>query len=140
MATVLKVSDPNKHYPCTVIHMHCTYIRQRNILKPLIFKILLFRGTVQNCITCQTLYMFCTGHWGIPSPDGIPYGFADFFFFFFPPHFRWLFVVKKTTDWAEILHNHTYGYASGQGKKYFRCAHFPLSYVSKITQKNFRNS
>ncbi len=84
-------------------------------------------------------------NWGIPSPDGIPYRFADFFFFFLfffflPPHFWWPFVVKKTTDWAEILHNHTYGHASGGGKKYFRRAHFPLSYVSKITQKNFRKS
>ncbi len=43
--------------------------------------------------------------------------------------------MKETTDWAEILHNHTYGHASGRGKKYFRCTHFPLSYVSKITQK-----
>ncbi len=85
----------------------------------------------------------CFTSWGIPSPDGIPYGLADFFFFvlcfvlfFLPPHFRWPFVVKKTTDWAEILHNHTYGHASGRGKKYFRCAHFQLSYLSKITQKS----
>ncbi len=79
--------------------------------------------------------------WGIPSHDGIPFGLAFFFFFFFvlfflPPHFRWPFGVKKTTDWAEILHNHTYGHASGRGKKYFRCTHLPLSYVSKITQKS----
>ncbi len=86
---------------------------------------------------------------GASRPDGIPYGFADFFFFFFfilffffffRRHVLCPFVVKKTTDWAEILQNHTYGHASGRGKKYFRCAHFPLSYVSKITQKNFRNS
>ncbi len=42
---------------------------------------------------------------GASRPDGIPYGFAEFFFFFFfcfvffflPPHFqhvRWPFVVK----------------------------------------------
>ncbi len=53
-----------------------------------------------------------SANWGIPSADGIPYGLADFFFLFFvffvlPPHFRWPFVVKETTDWAEILHNHT---------------------------------
>ncbi len=91
---------------------------------------------------------------GASRPDGIPYMglptfffcFVLFFFFrrFFRRFFRWHvlcpFIVKKTTDWAEILYNHTYGHASGRGKKYFRCAHFPLSYVSKITQKNFRNS
>ena len=82
---------------------------------------------------------------GASRLDGIPYGFADFFFFFFfrrffRRHVLCPFIVKKTTDWAEILHNHTYGHASGRGKKYFRCAHFSLSYVSKITEKNFRNS
>ncbi len=76
------------------------------------------------------------------SPMGLPTFFFLFFFFFFfrriflPPHFRWPFVVKKTTDWAEILHNHTYGHASGRGKKYFRCALFSFSYLSKITQKS----
>ena len=44
-------------------------------------------------------------------------GLPTFFFFFLPPHFRWAFIVKETTDWAEILHNHTYGHASGRGKK-----------------------
>ncbi len=65
---------------------------------------------------------------GASRPDGIPYGFANFFFsfFFFCRHVLCPFVVKKTTDWAEILHNHTSGDASGQGKKYLRCAHFPL--------------
>ncbi len=99
-------------------------------------------GTILQCIPTTILI-------GASCPDGIPYGFADFFFcfcfcfflfFFFRRHLLCPFVVKKTTDWAEILHNHTYGHASGWGKKYFRCAHFPLSYVSKITQKNFRNS
>ncbi len=57
---------------------------------------------------------------------------------FFPPHFQCpFFMVKKTTDLAEILQNHTYGNASGQGKKWFWCGHFSLSYVSKITQKSF---
>ncbi len=37
---------------------------------------------------------------GASRPDGIPYGFADLFFF-------------------EILQNHTYGHASGRGKKWF---------------------
>ncbi len=37
-------------------------------------------------------------------------------FLFLPPHFRWPFVVKKTTDCAEILQNHAYGHASGRGK------------------------
>ncbi len=66
-----------------------------------------------------------TSHWyslwlGHPVPDGIPYGLADFFssaFFFLPAHFRWPFVVKKTTDWAESLQNHTYEHASGRGTK-----------------------
>ncbi len=73
---------------------------------------------------------------------GLPTFFFLFFFFrrFFRRHVLCPFIVKKTTDLAEILHNHAYGHASGRGKKYFRCAHFPLSYVSKITQKNFRNS
>ncbi len=67
--------------------------------------------------------------WGIPSPTRCPMGLPTFFlgggsFFFLPPHCRWPFVVKKTTDWAEILHNHTYGHSSGRGKKYLRCAHF----------------
>ncbi len=50
-------------------------------------------------------------------------GLPTFFFLFsflLPPHFwhvRWPFVVKKTTDSAEILQNHTYGHASGQGKQ-----------------------
>ena len=67
------------------------------------------------------------GHWhkalliiGASRPDGIPYGFADFFFVL-PPHFqhvRWPCVMKKTTDWAEILQNHTYGHVSGRGKKW----------------------
>ena len=62
--------------------------------------------------------------------------FFAFFFLFLPPHIRWPFAVKKTMDWAEILHNHSYGHALGRGKKNFRCAHFRLSYVSKITQKS----
>ncbi len=70
--------------------------------------------------------MLVLNNWGIPSSDGIPYGLADFFFLFFlllvflPPHFlqfRWPFVVKKKSNWAEILQNHTYGHASGRGKK-----------------------
>ncbi len=36
--------------------------------------------------------------------------------------------MKKTADWVEILHNHTYGHASGGDKN------FPLGYLSKITQ------
>ncbi len=66
---------------------------------------------------------------GASRPDGIPYGFADFFLFFFVFVFGFFcvfvffrrhvlcpFVVQKTTDWAEILQNHTYGHASGRGK------------------------
>ena len=44
---------------------------------------------------------------GASRPDGIPYGLTDSFFFVLPPHVRWPFVAKKTTDWAEILQNHT---------------------------------
>ncbi len=65
---------------------------------------------------------------GASRPDGIPYGFANFFFLFvclfcfvfLTPHFQhvlWQFVVKKTTDWAEILQNHTYGHASCRNKQ-----------------------
>ncbi len=57
---------------------------------------------------------------------GLQTFFLCSFFFFLPPHWRWPFVVKKTTDWAEILHNHTYGHASGRRKKYFRCAHIVM--------------
>ncbi len=90
------------------------------------------------------LTILCQVSLGHPVPRRDPlwacriffFFFCSFFFFFLPPHFRWPFVVKKTRDWAEILHNHTYGHASGRGKKYFRCAHFSLSYLSKITHKS----
>ncbi len=58
----------------------------------------------------------CLGH---PVPTGSPMGLPNFFFFFFfffrlffRRHVLCLFIVKKTTDWAEILHNHTYGHVS----------------------------
>ncbi len=46
--------------------------------------------------------------------------FCFVFFFLLPQfqHVRWPFVMKKTTDWAEILQNHTYGHGSGRGKKW----------------------
>ncbi len=50
---------------------------------------------------------------GHPVPTGSPMGLPTFFFFFFRHHVLCPFVVKKTTDWAEILQNHTYGHASG---------------------------
>ncbi len=121
------------------------------------FKIAMFGHETWNLKKCRKLHMHPLStpkgwNWaylGHPVPTGSPmglptfcFGFFLFFFFcrFFRRHVLCPFIVKKTTDWAETLHNHTYGHASGRGKKYFRCAHFPLSYVSKITQKNFRNS
>ncbi len=58
-----------------------------------------------------------------------------FCFFVLPPHFRWPFVMKKTTNWAEILQNHAYRHASGRGKKWFWCGQFELFEV-KLLKKN----
>ncbi len=61
------------------------------------------------CLSCCPLLL---GH---PVPTGSPMGLPTFFFllfFFFSRHVLCPFVVKKTTDWAEILQNHTYGHAS----------------------------
>ncbi len=69
------------------------------------------------------------------SPMGLPTYFL--FFFFLPPHLWWPFVVKKTTDWAEILHNHTYGHASGRGKNIFGALIFHWVMWVKLLKKTF---
>ncbi len=56
-------------------------------------------------------------------PTGSPMGWPTFFFFFgsFFSSATLLVAVccQEKMDWAEILHNHTYGHASGQSKNIF---------------------
>ena len=48
-------------------------------------------------------------NWGIPSRQDPLWVCRLFFFFFFRRHVLCPFVVKKTTDWADILQKHAYG-------------------------------
>ena len=42
-----------------------------------------------------------SNHWGIPSPDGIPYGLADFFFFFSSIFRRRNGILGDQTQWRK---------------------------------------
>ncbi len=77
-------------------------------------------------IVCQDTQSLLTSSiilkrsWGIPSADGIPYGFDDFFF---PgssatsrPIFRRPSHGDDMSDWADILQKHTYRQSPGTVK------------------------